>query len=70
MFLKEFLSNTPESLVKWPLLGFTIFVVAFLIVLVRVFFGMRRGEKLDNIASLPLADDDAAVPVDYPKEVA
>lgn len=43
----------------WPLLGLLIFVVIFIGVLAYVFLGLRDQDKLREIASLPLADDDA-----------
>ncbi len=43
----------------WPLLGLLIFVVIFIGVLAYVFLGLRDKKKLHEIASLPLAADDA-----------
>ncbi len=47
-----------SDLLIWPLIGLIIFLAVFAGVLAFVFFGLRDKEKLDDIASLPLALDD------------
>ena len=42
----------------WPLIGLLMFVVMFLVVLSYVFCGLRDRSKIDDIAALPLENDD------------
>jgi hypothetical protein len=48
-----------SGLLVWPLAGFAIFFVAFLVVLVWVFVGWKDRASLDHVASLPLEPDAA-----------
>ena len=54
----DWMSRSP--LLAWPLAGLGIFFVTFVIVLIRVAFGMR-DERTSRIAALPL-DDETTVP--------
>jgi hypothetical protein len=54
---QEFYADS--NLLVWPLIGLLIFVAVFAGVLAWVFFGLRDSGKLEEIAALPLEDDDA-----------
>lgn len=45
-----------SELLVWPLVGLSIFFVTFVIVLIRVAFGMRDAATA-RIAALPLEDE-------------
>jgi hypothetical protein len=47
-----------SNLLIWPLIGLMIFIAVFAGVLAYTFFGLRDGNKLRDLAALPLADDD------------
>ncbi len=50
-----------SELLVWPLVGLGIFFVTFVIVLIRVAFGMRDATTA-RVAALPLEEDSPAVP--------
>ena len=52
---QEFFAKS--DLLAWPLVGLLIFVAIFAGVVAFVVFGLRDRSKLNEIASLPLADD-------------
>jgi len=52
---QEFYSRSDHLV--WPLVGLLIFLAVFAGVLAYTFFGLRDGGDLDEIAALPLADD-------------
>ena len=52
---QEFFAKS--DLLAWPLVGLLIFVAIFLGVVAFVVFGLREKGTLDEVASLPLADD-------------
>jgi len=41
----------------WPVIGLIVFVGLFLLVVVGVIAGRRDRERIDHMATLPLADD-------------
>ncbi len=41
----------------WPLVGLGFFIIAFLLVLLYVFVGLRRNEDVTRLSRLPLDDD-------------
>jgi hypothetical protein len=55
MFQQFFQDST---LLVWPLVGLTVFVLSFIAVMLYVVFGLRDARKRDHIASLPLDDED------------
>ncbi len=65
---QEYFSGSDHLI--WPLLGLLIFVVIFIGVLAYVFLGLRDKDKLRDIASLPLADDDAPLTTANPENPA
>ncbi len=69
MFYSEWLSRS--ELLLWPMIGLVIFFIAFLIVLARVFGGMRKNrEALHHVATLPLDEEESPLPGDFPKGAA
>lgn len=52
---QEFLARS--SLLIWPMVGFFIFLVTFLAVLVSVLRKGRKRGSLDRLAALPLQED-------------
>ncbi|MGQ0720267.1 MAG: hypothetical protein ACT4PE_01695 [Candidatus Eiseniibacteriota bacterium] len=46
-----------SDLLAWPLVALAIFLVAFTVVLVREIRGLRRHERMDHVARLPLEAD-------------
>jgi cytochrome c oxidase cbb3-type subunit IV len=53
---QEFFAKS--DMLVWPLMGLLIFMAIFTGVLAYVFLGLRDRNKIDEIASLPLADDE------------
>ena len=51
----DFLANS--RLMVLPLIGLFLCFFAFVGIVVRLYVGMRHGESMDHIASLPLEDD-------------
>ncbi len=50
-----------NELLIWPLIGFLLFLGAFVGVLLYVFIGLRDRDKVDRLASLPLAGGETPV---------
>jgi hypothetical protein len=46
-----------SDLLAWPLVALAIFFVAFSVVLAREIRGLRRHERMDDVARLPLEAD-------------
>ena len=46
-----------SDLLAWPLVGLLIFVAIFVGVVAFVVFGLKDKKKIDEVSSLPLADD-------------
>ena len=57
--LRDYLANI--TLLDLPILGMSIFLIVFLLVLVRVCMPSRR-DSYRQMANLPLADETAAEP--------
>jgi len=55
MFAEYFAQKS--DLMVWPLVALGIFLVVFLVVLVRVAAGFRKGATMDHVARLPLESD-------------
>lgn len=53
---QEFYSKS--DMLAWPVVGLLIFATIFIGVLAYVFFGLRDKDKIDEISSLPLNDDE------------
>jgi len=51
-----------SDLLVWPLVGLLIFVAIFAGVLAYTFFGLKN-RKIEEIAALPLANDDVLMDV-------
>nr|MEE4269566.1 hypothetical protein [Candidatus Krumholzibacteria bacterium] len=46
-----------SDLLAWPMVGLLIFVAIFVGVVAFVVFGLKDKNTLDEVSSLPLADD-------------
>ena len=68
MFYKDWLADS--NLLMGPMIALVIFFAVFVIVLFRVLRGLKDGDKVDRLASLPLADDETPRGGDHPKGAA
>jgi hypothetical protein len=55
---QEFFARS--ELLRLPLIGMILCFFAFVGVVVRVYVGLRHGESVDHLASMPLEDDPVA----------
>lgn len=46
-----------SDLLLWPIVALAIFFSVFVGVLVRIAVGLRKGARLDHVASLPLESE-------------
>ena len=53
-----------SSLLSWPVVGLVLIFLAFIGVLVYVFFGMRDRRRIVRLAALPLEGDESVEIVD------
>lgn len=53
---KEYLARSPH--LDWPLAAFILFFLVFIGVIVYLLRGLARKKSYDDVASLPLEDDE------------